>query len=58
MYNDNHESSISYLKTSEEAYLELAEIKGHKTIECLEKGKLRDILDIHEEIYNIVLKEV
>lgn len=58
MYNDDHESSISYLKTSEEAYLELASIKGHKTIECLEKGKLRDILDIHEEIYETIIKEV
>ena len=58
LYSDGHESSISYLKTSEEAYLELAEIKGYHKIECLEKNKLRDILDIHEEIYNIVIKEV
>ena len=58
MYDDSHESSISYLKTSEEAYLELTEIKNYHKIECLEKDKLRDILDIHEEIYNIVIKEV
>lgn len=58
MYSDEHESSILYLKTSEEAYLELTEIKNYKKIECLEKGKLRDILDIHEEIYNTVMKEV
>lgn len=58
MYSDQHESSITYLKTSEEAYLELTEIKNYKKIECLEKDKLRDILDIHEEIYNIVIKEV
>ena len=58
MYSDGHESSINYLKTSEEAYLELAEIKKYNKIECLEKGKLRDILDIHEEIYNIIIKEV
>lgn len=55
---DEHESSISYLKTSEEAYLELAELKNYHVIECLEKNKLRDILDIHEEIYNITSKEV
>lgn len=58
MYDDSHESSISYLKTSEEAYLELTELKQYHKIECLEKDKLRDILDIHEEIYNIVMKEV
>ena len=58
MYSDEHESSISYLKTSEEAYLELTEIKNYHKIECLEKDRLRDILDIHEEIYNIVIKEV
>lgn len=58
MYSDGHESSINYLKTSEEAYLELVDIKKYHKIECLEKDKLRDILDIHEEIYNIVIKEV
>lgn len=58
MYGDSHESSITYLKTSEDAYLELTELKNYHKIECLEKDKLRDILDIHEEIYNIVCKEV
>lgn len=58
LYSDDHESSISYLKTSEEAYLELASLKKYHIIECLEKQKLRDILDIHEEIYNIVTKEI
>ncbi len=56
--NDEHENSINYLKLSEESYLELAELKKHNIIECLEKGKLRDIMSIHEEIYNIVNKEV
>jgi len=55
---DEHESSISYLKTSEEAYLELAALKNYHVIECLEKNSLRDILSIHEEIYNITSKEV
>ena len=58
IYTDNHESSIAYLKTSELAYLELAELKNWNVIECLEKDKLRDILDIHEEIYSIVTKEI
>lgn len=58
LYSDDHESSISYLKIAEEAYLELASLKDYHVIECLEKNKLRDILNIHEEIYNIVIKEV
>lgn len=55
---DSHESSISYLKTSEEAYLELAELKSHHVISCTIKNKLRDIMDIHEEIYNIIIKDI
>ena len=51
---DEHESSLSYLKTSEEAYLELASMNNHQIIKCVNGDKLRDILDIHEEIYNIV----
>ena len=58
IYTDQHESSIAYLKTSEQAYLELAELKQYHVIECLQKDKLRDILDIHEEIYKIVTKEI
>ena len=53
IYTDQHETSIAYLKTSEQAYLELAELRGYHVIECLEKDKLRDILNIHDEIYDI-----
>ena len=56
--SDDHENSINYLKSSEEAYLELSKTNDYHVIECLEKSKLRDILDIHEEIYNIVTKEI
>lgn len=52
--SDNHENSIHFLKTSEDAYLELAELKKHHIIKCTEKDKLRDIMDIHEEIYKLV----
>ena len=48
----------NYLKTSEEAYLELADLKKHQVIKCVDKDKLRDVLTIHEEIYNIVIKEI
>ena len=55
---DQHENSINYLKTSEESYLELCERNHYKKIECLKGNSLRDILDIHEEIYNTVIKEM
>ncbi len=58
IYTDQHETSIAYLKTSEQAYLELAELRNYHVIECLEKDKLRDILNIHDEIYDIVTKEI
>jgi dTMP kinase len=52
--SDSHEDSLNYLKNSEAAYLELAKLNNQKVIECVSKNKLRDILDIHEEIYQIV----
>jgi dTMP kinase len=52
------EGQLTYLKTSEEAYLELADLKKHQVIKCVDKDKLRDVLTIHEEIYNIVIKEI
>lgn len=52
--NDDTKNSLVYLKNSEEAYLELASLHNHKVISCVNKDSLRDILDIHEEIYNVV----
>ena len=52
--HDQHEDSLLHLKTSEEAYLELADIMKQNVVNCAPKNKLRDIMDIHEEIYNIV----
>lgn len=52
---DQHESSMLYIRNAEAAYLELAELHNYKKVTCvLKDNKLRDIMDIHEEIYNIV----
>lgn len=51
---DDNKDSLIYLKNSEDAYLELAKINNHQVISCVNKNRLRDILEIHEEIYNIV----
>jgi len=54
---DQHEASSLYIRNAEHAYLELAELHGYKNINCIDKkNKLRDIEDIHEEIYKIVKK--
>lgn len=53
--SDQHEASSIHLKNAESAYLELAELHNYKKVTCvLKDNKLRDIMDIHEEIYNIV----
>ena len=52
---DQHESSILHIKNAEHAYLELAKLHQYKKVECVTKeGRLRDIEDIHEEVYAIV----
>lgn len=53
--SDQHESSMLHIRNAEAAYLELAELHNYKKVTCvLKDNKLRDIMDIHEEIYNIV----
>lgn len=52
---DQHEASTLHIRNAEHAYLELAELHGYKTIECVDsKNKLRDIEDIHEDVYKLV----
>ncbi len=56
---DQHEASPLHIRNAEHAYLELAEIHDYKKIECVDKkGKMRDIEDIHEDVYDIVCKEL
>jgi dTMP kinase len=56
---DQHEASPLHIRNAEHAYLELAEIHDYKKIECVDKkGKMRDIEDIHEDVYKIVSKEL
>ena len=56
---DLHENNLLYIRNAEHAYIELAEMNGYKKIDCVDKNsKLRDIMDIHEEVYNIVKNSV
>ena len=56
---DQHEASPLHIRNAEHAYLELAEIHNYKKIDCVDKkGKMRNIEDIHEDVYDIVCKEL
>lgn len=52
---DQHEASPLHIRNAEAAYLELAEIHDYKKIDCIDKkGKMRDIQEINDEVYNQV----
>ncbi len=56
---DQHEASPLHIRNAEHAYLELAEIHDYKKIDCVDKkGKMRNIEDIHEDVYDIVCKKL
>ena len=55
---DDTKDSPTYIKNSEETYLELAELNHHHIIKCTKNNHLKDVLDIHEEIYDLIKKEV
>lgn len=47
---DEVENNIEYLKNSERAYLELAELYNYDVINCVENGEIKKIEDINNEI--------
>ncbi len=51
---DEVEKDFNYLKNSEEAYLQLANLYNWKKINCVIKDKLRKPENIAQEIYNFV----
>lgn len=53
---DQHESTISHLKNAEAAYLELAEMYKFTKINCVKNDAIRSIDDIHEDVYQTVIK--
>ena len=53
---DEHEKDETYLKNSEEAYIELSELYNWDKIECVKDNSIRTIEDINDEIFNIIKK--
>lgn len=55
---DIHENNIDYLSKCYKGSLEIADIYNWKKINCIKDGNLREIDDIHEEIYDFVKKNI
>lgn len=51
---DEHEKNIDYLKKSENAYLEVAQLYNMYTIECTKDGVIRSIDEINDELYDYI----
>jgi len=54
---DEVEKDFNYLKNSEEAYLQLANLYDWSKVDCIKDGQIRSKENIAEEVYNIV-KEI
>ena len=57
---DIHEADLNHLKLAEKVYLELAHLspKTYVVVECVKKGKLLSIDEIHEKIWKIVKNHI
>lgn len=56
---DQHEANPLHIRNAEHAYLELAELHHYKKIDCVDqKGNLKEIFAIQEEVYTLVKKEL
>lgn len=53
---DDVENNTEYLKNSEKAYLELAELYNYDVINCVSNNQIRTIEDINNEVYSNVKK--
>lgn len=51
---DEHESSEEHLLNAEKAYLEISNIYGYKTVNCIKEDNIRTKNDINDEVYNII----
>ena len=55
---DIHESDVNHIIDAYNAAYELADRYGWFKINCIKDEKIRSIEDIHEEIYNEILKNI
>lgn len=51
---DEHESNEEHLRNAEKAYIEISQMYGYKTINCVHNDSIRTINDINDEVYGIL----
>lgn len=54
--NDIHEANLSFMKKVYDNAMFLADYLGWDRVECSKSDKMRDIDDIHEDVYKLVKK--
>ena len=55
---DQHEASKDHLMHAEEAYKEIAGMYHFDIVNCVENNHVRSIEEIHEEVYQLVIKKL
>lgn len=55
---DIHENNLYYLSKCYKGSLQIADIHNWKKINCIKDDNLREIDDIHEEIYDFIKKNI
>ena len=56
-HSDIHERDFDYLRRCYNAYKELAKKFGWTTINCSDGAQPRSVEDIHEDIFNLIIKK-
>ena len=56
-HSDIHERDFDYLRRCYNAYKELAKKFGWTTIKCSDGAQPRSVEDIHEDIFNLIIKK-
>ena len=58
MEKDIHEKDTEYMNDSYNVAVELSKEYNWTEIKCIKDGEIRTIDDIHEEIFEIIKKEI
>ena len=55
--NDIHESNLNFMKKVYESAMFIADYLSWEKVKCNDGNKMRDINDIHNEIYKLVRRK-
>lgn len=57
IFNDIHESNLDFMKKVYESAMFIADYLSWDRVQCNDGNKMRSIDDIHDEVYNLVMKK-